>query len=288
MTTAERAAAVRVGISGWRYAPWRRTFYPEGLVQRRELAYVGEHLSTVEINGTFYALQTPTSFRRWYDEVPDDFVFSVKAPRYITHMLRLRGARQATANFFASGVLALGPKLGPLLWQLPAREVFDADVLDAFCSLLPRTTSAAADLARERDARLTDREWLTTDADRRLRHALEVRHDSFVTPEAVEILRHHDVALVVADTAGKWPQVLEPTASHVYVRLHGASELYVSGYSDDELRTWAARCASWRDGSATEPARDVVVYFDNDVKVRAPFDAMRLAQMLDRGGADVH
>lgn len=281
MTGADPAPRVRVGISGWRYTPWRGTFYPKGLVQRRELAYVGEHLSTLEINGTFYALQTPTSFQRWRDEVPDDFVFSVKAPRYITHILRLRNTRQALANFFASGILALGPGLGPLLWQLPARETFDADVLDAFLALLPRTTTEAAGFAQERDDRMTDREWLTTDVDRPLHHALEVRHDSFTSSEAVDIVRRHGVALVVADTAGKWPEVREITADVVYVRLHGASELYTSGYSEDELHTWAARCTAWRDGSASEPGRDVFVYFDNDVKVRAPFDAMRLTQMPD-------
>ncbi|MEP7763720.1 DUF72 domain-containing protein [Sanguibacter sp. 25GB23B1] len=280
MTRAAPAAQVRVGISGWRYTPWRGTFYPKGLVQRRELAYVGERLSTLEINGTFYALQTPASFERWRDEVPEDFVFSVKGPRYITHLLRLRNARQALANFFASGVLALGPRLGPLLWQLPARETFDADTLDAFLALLPRTTTEAAELAQDRDERMTDREWLTTDAHRPLHHALEVRHDSFTTPEAIDLVRRHGVALVVADTAGKWPEVRELTADFVYVRLHGASELYVSGYSEDDLDTWAARCAAWRDGSAAEPARDVFVYFDNDVKVRAPVDAMRLAQIL--------
>ena len=280
MTASDPGPRVRVGISGWRYAPWRGTFYPKGLVQRRELAYVGERLSSLEINGTFYALQTPSSFQRWRDEVPDGFVFSVKAPRYITHILRLRNSRQALANFFASGVLALGPRLGPLLWQLPARETFDADALDAFLALLPRTTTGAAELAQERDERMTDREWLTTDADRPLRHALEVRHDSFATLEAIDLLRRHGIALVVADTAGKWPQVYELTSDVVYVRLHGASELYVSGYSDEVLRTWADRCTSWRDGSATEPARDVFAYFDNDVKVHAPYDAMRLAQML--------
>lgn len=280
MTAGPPTTTARVGISGWRYPPWRGTFYPDGLVQRSELAYVGERLRSLEINGTFYALQTPTSFRRWHDDVPDDFVFSVKAPRYITHILRLRHARQALANFVASGVLALGPKLGPVLWQLPARETFDAEVLDTFLALLPRTTTAAAALAREHDERLTDRDWVTTDAGRPVHHALEVRHDSFTTPVAVDILRRHGVALVVADTAGKWPQVSDVTADVVYVRLHGASELYTSGYPDDELRTWAERCAAWRDGSTTAPGRDVFVYFDNDVKVHAPSDAMRLARML--------
>lgn len=284
MSAGPPTTTARVGISGWRYPPWRGTFYPEGLVQRSELAYAGERLRSLEINGTFYALQTPTSFRRWHDEVPDDFVFSVKAPRYITHILRLRQARQALANFVASGVLALGPKLGPVLWQLPARETFDAEVLDTFLALLPQTTTAAAELAREHDERLTDRDHVTTDADRPLRHALEVRHDSFTTPEAIDLVRHHGVSLVVADTAGTWPEVLEVTSDVVYVRLHGASELYASGYPDEELRTWAARCTRWRDGTGTEPGRDVYVYFDNDAKVHAPTDAMRLAHLLGPGG----
>jgi uncharacterized protein YecE (DUF72 family) len=266
---------VRVGISGWRYRPWRGTFYPTGLPQRAELAYAAERLSTIELNGSFYALQRPEYYAAWAAEVPEDFVFAVKGSRYVTHLTRLSGGEPALANFFASGLLGLGPKLGPLLWQLPATLRFDAGVLAAFLELLPRTTAAAARLAERHDQRLDGRALTVTDADRPLRHALEVRHDSFADPGAVALLREHGVALVVADTAGKWPFLDEVTAEFVYVRLHGDAELYVSGYDDAALDAWAARARTW---SGT--GRDVWVYFDNDVKARAPFDAMALAQRL--------
>ena len=282
---------VRSGISGWRYAGWRGTFYPPGLPQRRELEYASERLRTIEINGTFYSLQRPESFERWRAETPPGFLFSVKGPRYVTHMLRLRGARTAVANFFASGVLALGPALGPILWQLPERERFTADALDEFLGLLPRTTGEAARLARDHDARLEGRTRLGPVEDRPLRHALEPRHESFGTPAALELLTRRNVALVVADSAGRWPRFEAVTADHVYVRLHGSVELYTSGYGDEELDAWADLVDGWRRGrgAADGRPRDVLVYFDNDAKVHAPSDARRLAERLtareSEGGA---
>lgn len=264
---------VRVGISGWRYPPWRGTFYPPGLPQRRELEYVGERLSTVEINGSFYSLQRPERYQAWAAATPPDFVFSVKGGRFITHMLKLRGVETPLANFFGSGVLALGAKLGPILWQLPPQLGYDAERLAAFFRLLPRTTTAAAELATHHDDRLADWAWTTTDADRPLRHVLEVRHRTFETPGFPALLAAHDIGVVVADTAGKWPLFEERTSDVVYVRLHGAEELYVSGYDDAALARWAARVRRWREEA------DVFVYFDNDVKVHAPFDAQRLAAM---------
>lgn len=266
---------VRIGISGWTYAPWRGVFYPPKLPHARELAYVGERLSSVEINGTFYSLQRPTSFQSWYAQTPADFVFAVKGPRFITHMKKLRDAATPLANFFASGVLALGEKLGPVLWQLPPNLGFHPDSLDEFLSLLPRTTTAAAELSRHHDERLKDRSLTTTDADRPLRYALEIRHKSFETPEFLQLLRAHDVAVVVADTAGRWPLLREVTADFVYVRLHGDTELYTSGYDEPALKKWARDIEGWRaDG------RDVYAYFDNDVKVRAPVDAMALRELV--------
>lgn len=272
----------RAGISGWRYAPWRGIFYPKGLAQKRELQFVAEHLETVEINGSFYSLQTPASYSRWAAEVPDDFVFAVKGGRYITHLLRLRNTQDALPNFFASGVLALGPKLGPILWQLPPNFPFDADVLAAFFRTLPRSTQEAVEVARRHDERMEGRAWLKTDADRPIRHALEIRHPSFDSRWFVELLREHDVALVVADSAGKFPQMFDVTSDFMYVRLHGAEELYVSGYPEELLREWAARMDGWRTGRTTPDGvpRDVYVYCDNDVKVRAPYDAMRLRELL--------
>jgi len=270
----------RIGISGWTYPPWRRVFYPDGLPQRRELEYASRQVGSIEINGSFYALQRPESFRAWAEQTPERFVFSVKAGRFITHMKKLRDVDTALANFFASGVLALGPKLGPLLWQLPPNLGYDADRLEAFLSLLPRTTAAAAELAAQHDARVEDRAWVTTDADRPVRHALEVRHASYETASFLALLRAHGVAVVTADTAGKWPLIEEQTADFAYVRLHGAEELYASGYSDVALDRWAAKVRGWGQD------RDVFVYFDSDVKVRAPFDAMSLMRRLGLGPED--
>lgn len=265
----------RVGISGWTYAPWRGVFYPKGLPHRRELAYVAERMSTVEINGSFYALQRPESYRSWYDQTPPDFVFAVKAPRFITHMKKLADVDTPLANFFASGVLALADKLGPLLWQLPPNLGFLPDRLAGFFARLPRSTGEAAWQARHHDERLTGRAYTDTVADRPLRHALEVRHHSFVTPAFTDLLREHHVAVVVADTAGRWPLIQQVTAPHVYVRLHGDVELYTSGYTDVALDAWAATIRGW-----TAAGHDVYAYFDNDVKVRSPVDAMSLARRL--------
>ena len=265
---------VRVGISGWRYAPWRGTFYPPGLPQRRELEYAASFLDTIEVNGSFYSLQRPEHYAAWAAATPDGFLFAVKGPRYVTHMLKLRGAEQAVANFFASGVLALGPKLGPVLWQLPPQLGFHPDRLAEFFALLPRTTTAAARLATRHDARLAGRALTVADADRPVRHTLEVRHPSFDTPALPALLAEHGIGLVVADSAGRWPLRTEVTSDVVHVRLHGDTELYVSGYGDEALAVWADRVRTWRERA------DVYVYFDNDVKVHAPFDAQRLARML--------
>jgi uncharacterized protein YecE (DUF72 family) len=286
-------AAIRIGISGWRYAPWRGVFYPRGLPQRRELEYASTHLSSVEINGSFYSLQRPESYQAWAATVPEDFVFSVKGPRFVTHMKKLADVDVPLANFFASGPLALGPHLGPVLWQLPPNLGFHPDRLAAFFDLLPRTTTEAAALAEKHDERLDDRAFTTTDAERRLRHVLEVRHRSFETPAFVELLRAHDIGLVVADAAGRWPALEDVSGDLVYVRLHGETELYVSGYDDESLDRWAAKVRAWAAGGSptgertvappapTLPAgRDVFVYFDNDTKVRAPYDAMALATRL--------
>jgi uncharacterized protein YecE (DUF72 family) len=269
---------VRVGISGWNYPPWRGVFYPPGLPHRLELEHAASRLSTIEVNGSFYALQKPESFQAWRDLTPPEFLFSVKGGRFVTHMKKLRGVETPLANFFASGVLALGPKLGPLLWQLPPNLGYDESRLADFFALLPRTTTAAAALAAGHDERMEGRAWLTTDADRPLRHGLEVRHPTYENDRFLHVLREHDVAVVTADTAGKWPLFLEPTTDFAYVRLHGDAELYTSGYSDQALDTWAARVREWRDQGL-----DVVVYFDNDVKVHAPYDAQRLAARLGLG-----
>jgi uncharacterized protein YecE (DUF72 family) len=273
-----------IGISGWRYARWRGDFYPTGLPQRRELAYAAERLDSVELNGSFYSLQRPTSYQRWREEVPPGFVFAVKGGRYITHMKRLADVDGALANFFASGPLALGPSLGPILWQLPERQMFDAGLLAAFFDRLPRTTSEALRLAEGHDERLKGRAHLEIETDARLRHALEVRHPSFLGDGVADLLAAHDIALVIADTAGRWPGPDAVTSDLVYVRLHGSRELYTSGYTDEELDGWTERILGWLDGSSTPDGagRDVVVYFDNDAAGHAPFDAERLRHRVRR------
>jgi uncharacterized protein YecE (DUF72 family) len=283
---------VRVGTSGWVYGPWRGPFYPEGLRRGEELGFLAARMSSVELNGSFYSLQRPESYQRWAAQTPDDFVFSVKGSRYITHMKRLRGVETALANFLASGVLALGGKLGPMLWQLPPSLRFEPERLVEFFSLLPRSTAQAADLAARHDERLDGRALTETDADRPMRHALEVRHSSFATAEAVALLRKHDIALVVADAAGSWPHLEDVTSDFVYLRFHGAEELYASGYSDEDLARWARLIDAWRRGDSptTDPTiatpapaagtRDVYAYFDNDIKAHAPHDAITLADLL--------
>ena len=287
------ATQALIGISGWRYAPWRGEFYPPGLPQRDELSFVAERFPTIELNGSFYSLQRPEYYARWHEQVPRDFVFAVKGSRYITHMLRLRAVETALANFFASGPLVLDHKLGPLLWQLPPSLPFDEVLAEEFLELLPRTTKDAARLARRHDERVRGRAYLRVRNDRPLRHALEVRHPSFATPRLVELLRKHGVALVVADTAGRWPFLEDVTADFVYVRLHGDVKIYESGYTDAALERWAERICAWRDGHEPPAAklvaprlrrskrRDVYVYFDNDIKVHAPYDAMNLAAKVE-------
>ncbi len=252
-------------------------------------------MNTVEINGSFYSLQRPERYRAWFTETPEDFVFSVKGGRFITHMKQLRDVRAPLANFFASGVLALGHKLGPILWQLPPRLRFDPDRLTEFFALLPRDTHAAAALAAEHDDKLKGEAHTDPGEKRALRYALEVRHPSFATGDCVNLLRDNDVALVVADTAGTWPYLEDVTSGDlVYVRLHGDEELYASGYTEAALDSWADKIARWRAGEsprtehtvgtpAAREHRDVYVYFDNDIKVKAPGDAIGLARRLGAG-----
>ena len=243
-----RAGNVRVGISGWTYAPWRGNFYPAGLLHSDQLSYASRQVDTIEINGTFYGLQRPDAFARWHDETPEGFVFAVKGPRFITHIRRLREIETPLANFFASGVLRLAEKLGPVLWQFPPSFRFSAERLDHFFSLLPRDTEAAAALAEHRSEWLAERAWAKTVQRRELRHAIEIRHQSFLDPAFVALLRRHRVALVFADSVA-WPYAEDVTTDFVYLRLHGSEELYASGYSDEALDHWAARIKLWAAGA---------------------------------------
>lgn len=270
-------AEARIGISGWRYPPWRGVFYPRGLRQADELAYAAERLGSIELNGSFYSLQRPASWARWRDSTPSGFVFAVKGPRFVTHVKRLRDVDAPLANFFASGVLDLGAKLGPMLWQLPPTLRYDPELLDAFLARLPRSRSDASRLARHRDARMRGRSSYAVGRDAPIRHAVEVRHPSF--GEALDdwsaLLERHGVASVAADSAGRYPRIDRVTADFAYARLHGETELYASGYDEASLGRWAAWTRTHLDAG-----RDAYVYFDNDAKVRAPFDAMALVARL--------
>jgi uncharacterized protein YecE (DUF72 family) len=282
---------IRIGVSGWTYGPWRGRFYPEGLPQKRELSFAASRFNALEINGTFYGLQTPRSFAAWREAAPGDFVFAIMGSRYLTHMLKLREPRTPLANFFASGPRALGVKLGPILWQFGPNFRFDPERLEPFLELLPHDTKAAAALARRHDGRLRGPAFLDPGETRPVRHAIEIRHESFRDPAFIALLRTYRVALVCADTV-EWPLLMDLTADFVYCRLHGSQELYNSAYSDAELDRWAGRIEAWargrtmRDGTfVTAPlrdhkARDVFLFFDNTDKLHAPGNARELMRRL--------
>ncbi|WP_246845424.1 DUF72 domain-containing protein [Bdellovibrio sp. NC01] len=282
----------RIGISGWRYPPWRGTFYPEDLAQKNELYFASRQLSSIEINGSFYSTQSPASYKAWYSTTPDHFIFSVKGPRYITHIRRLNDIALPLANFFGSGVLHLKEKLGPFLWQFPPSFRLDEDKLANFFAHLPKTEKQAVQLAKKADRLDPDYPAAAATSQRHLRHAIEVRHHSFENPDFIKLLRDFNIALVLADTAGKWPYMEDATADFMYLRLHGDEELYASGYAPENLNWWSDRIKKWQAGSEPRDAltmagpdphpqkRDVFVYFDNDLKVRAPVDAKSLMHLL--------
>ncbi len=285
---------IRIGISGWRYEPWRGPFYPKDLPQRAELEYASSILPVIEINGSFYSLQRPDSYSSWYDQTPADFVFTVKGPRYITHMKRLREVEEPLANFLASGIFNLREKLGPVLWQFPPNFKYDPARMESFFELLPHDTVAARALARKHSAWMKGRTSFAGTDKRKLRHAIEIRHESFLDQSFVALLRAYDIAFVIAETARLWPMTHDITSDFVYMRLHGDKELYKSGYGDKALDRWASRIRAWHAGSEPDDARkvspqksvakggrDVYCFFDNtDVKLRAPFDAQTLLRKL--------
>ena len=268
------APAVRIGISGYIYESWSGRFYPSSLKQRERLEYASRIFDSIELNGTFYSLKSPSIYERWAAETPARFIFAVKGSRFITHNLKLRNCEAALGNFYASGVLALGRKTGPFLWQLPSSYSFQPDRIEAFLSMLPKSSKEAERVAARHDHRVRD-PLCESPVTVKYRHTMEVRHESYFVPEFYEMLERHGVGFVVSDTAGRVPYAEVVTAPFVYVRLHGSKRLYVSGYDDEELDTWSQRVCSWRDGG-----NDVYVYFDNDAKVHAPHDAMALMQRV--------
>jgi uncharacterized protein YecE (DUF72 family) len=283
---------VRIGVSGWSYKSWAGSFFPKDVPKKRHLEYLGRRFRSLEVNGTFYSLQRPETFARWYDAVPAEFVYALKGSRFITHNKKMGDARTPLANYFASGLLRLDEKLGPIVWQLPTGLRFNEARLADFLQLLPSDTQAAAGLAHNHDSRLSGRSWMRPAKKRPLRHALEVRDESFFVPALVRLLRKHAVALVVSDSAD-WARKEEITAGFMYLRLHGARQTYASRYTDSELDFWAERIEKWRGGDEPSDAeriterkpprrksRDVFVFFDNDQQANAPRDALRLAERL--------
>ncbi len=242
----KKKAGIRVGIGGWTYEPWRGTFYPPGLKQADELEYASRQVSSIEINGTYYSSQKPESFRRWADETPDDFIFSVKASRFATNRRILSEAGPSIEKFFTGGVTELGSKLGPILWQFMPTKKFDAEDFGAFLALLPNT----------------------------FRHAVEVRHESFVCTEFVALARKYKVAIVLADSA-KYPTITETTGDFTYVRLQQAQADCPTGYKKTALKTWAARAKE-----AHKNKRDIFIYMINGAKERAPAAAQALLHQL--------
>jgi len=260
--------SIRVGTGGWTFEPWRGTFFPPKLPHAQELGYASRHLTTIEVNGTFYRTQKPETFRKWASEVPDDFVFSLKAPRYIVERKELADSAEKIEWFFNSGLEELGAKLGPIHWQLGPRKAFDRDEIARFLDLFPRAIGG-----------------------RRLRHAIEVRHESFVVPEFVNLARERSVAIVFADS-DDYPAIADLTSDFVYARLQRTVEKEAAGYDAQSLDRWADVARQWADGGAPDglryvtsdqtraKARDVFAYFISGAKVRAPAAAMALIERL--------
>lgn len=283
---------IRIGVSGWSYGHWRGPFYPPGLPRSQELRYALERFDSIEINRTFYSLVKAGAFRSWRSASPERFRWAVKGSRFITHTKRLGDVEPALANFLASGVLALGNRLGPILWQLPATMRFDAERVDRFLGMLPSDTQAMRDLAGRHDERVSEVDLGGGGGNHRVRHALEPRHDSFFVPEMVRIARRHGVALAFSH-ASRWPYTEEITAGFVYLRLHGPDQLYASAYSDADMDRWARRVSAWAAGGEPDDAvritsralpprraRDVFVYFDNDGHGHAPRQALELREAV--------
>ena len=267
-----KSGAIRVGVGGWTFEPWRGVFFPPGLPHAKELQYAASQLTTLEINGTYYRTQTPATFRKWSEAVPDDFVFSVKALQYATRKSVLAEAGGSVAKFLGSGLTELGPKLGPILWQFLPNKRFDPVDFGAFLKLLPARQDGV-----------------------RLRHAVEVRHESFCDPAFVDLARANGVAIVYADSE-KFPAIADATADFVYARLQGTKEEIKTGYNARELTRWAGVTQAWATGEPTDlpqfgtasakpEARDVYVYIISGAKVRAPAAAVALLARLKKLGA---
>jgi uncharacterized protein YecE (DUF72 family) len=264
--------AIRIGLSGWSYKSWAGEFYPPALPQTEWLHFIAGVFPTVEVNRTFYSLLRPDTYRNWREQVPPEFKFSVKGSRYITHLRRLREVDVPLANFFASGILELGHHLDTVLWQFPANSNVSSEALTAFLSILPRSTSEAADLARGHDDRVPHYELDSGDQSP-IRHAIELRSPDEVHPDVLDAARARNVAITMSH-ASQWPLFDEETADFAYLRLHGPGKLYHSGYSPEQLEEWSSKLQKMNS------ERDVLVYFDNDGFAHAPRDAAALIDLI--------
>ena len=285
-------ADVRIGMSGWTFEGWKGEFYPKGLSAKKELAFASRKVNSIELNGTFYRLQTPASFKKWHDETPDDFVFAIKAPQYMTHVRRLKEIEEPLATFLASGVLCLGKKLGPILWQFPPNVVLKDDRFEKFLKLLPMDTKSAAKYSKGHSEKIKSAHT-TCDVDQPLRHAFEFRHPSFANPDFLDMLRAHNVAFVFAHSGEKNIYIEDLTSDFVYARMHGQEKEYKKGYTNERLQWFADRVSLWTSGKQPKDAhtitevtpssikRDAFIYFDDESKVFAPRDALKLAQLLN-------
>ena len=284
---------IRIGMSGWTFDGWRNDFYPKGLVQKKELEYASRKVNSIEVNGTFYALQKPPTFQRWYQETPDDFCFSLKAPQYITHIRRLKDVADPVANFFASGIFCLKEKMGPLLWQFPPNVTLKDDRFEKFLELLPYDSKSASRLAKKHSEKMEGRSFVDVEGDYPIRHAFEFRHPSFMNPDFINLLRQYGVAIVFAHSGLKSPYMEDLTADFVYARMHGQEAQYKKGYPDKVLSWWSERVQNWTQGKQPRDAqcvsdikpkavkRDAFIYFDTEEKSYAPYDALRLMELLD-------
>lgn len=270
-------AKIYVGMSGWTYPPWRGDFYPKGLVQKRELEYASRQVNALEINGTFYSLQKPSSFQKWFEETPDDFIFTIKAGQYMTHVQRLKEVEESLCNFFASGLLCLKDKMGPILWQLPPYLPFKDDRFEKFFESLPHDSRALEKMAARHTSKMNGRAF--TEAHRKfaVRHAIEVRHPSFICPEFFDLLKKYNVAHVFTHSGTLVPYEEEITSDFIYARMYGEGKDYKKGYPVKVIEEWGQKVKKWSSGKA---GKDCFILFGTEVKERSPFDAIHLLEEL--------
>ncbi len=285
---------IRIGMSGWTHDCWRNQFYPKGLPRTKELEYASRQVTSIEVNGTFYGLQKPKTFQRWYNETPADFLLALKAPQFITHTLRLRECEEPLSTFLASGPLCLNEKLGPILWQFPPYMTLKDNRFEEFAKILPHDTQTAAELSKGHSVRIKDHAWTQSNGNHRMRHAFEFRHPSFMNPTFIEMLKAYGIAVVFADSGKTSPYCEDLTSDFVYLRMHCATPAHKKGYPLAFLKNLVKKIETWNSGQQVEKAqtvsegapksgeKEIFVYFDNDVTETAPLDALRLIKLMNK------